>query len=203
MSIIGKKVGMLKVIKRLEGSKALCLCDCGNGRVVSVGHFNAGYFKSCGCHVVRHGHAGSGTKKRSREYISYYNMIARCHKKTNKRYKDYGAKGIVVCGRWRDSFVNFLNDMGPCPDGYTIDRVDNSGIYEPRNCRWVSRAENQNNRANSKRWVVNGIIYNSCTDAARSCGCSHNTIRAWCLGRVAAGRTYKRKENCYVIDKYA
>lgn len=54
--------------------------------------------------------------------------------------------GITVCSRWRESFVNFLNDMGEAPVGLQIDRIDNNGNYEPSNCRWVTPKENCNNR---------------------------------------------------------
>ena len=84
--MIGKRIEMLEVIRSLPDSKVECRCDCGGIRIVSVGHFNTGTIKSCGCHVVRHGH--SGVKKRTREYTSYHNMIARCEKESNKRYKD-------------------------------------------------------------------------------------------------------------------
>lgn len=198
--IIGKRIDKLVVIKRLKGSRLICECDCGNNREVSVGHFNTGKVKSCGCHIVRHGHGGS--KTRSRTYISYHNMIARCHKETNKRYKDYGAKGIEVCERWRMSFVDFLNDMGECPDSFTIDRIDNDRGYSPDNCRWVSREENQANRSNSQIWIVKGERFSSLREASEYLGAGYQTIRAWCKGRKSEGRYYPSKDNCWVENRY-
>lgn len=119
---LSEKKGMLKPIEWLSGSRYRCLCDCGKERVVRVGHFNTGKIKSCGCHVTRHGHSGNG---RSRTYISYHNMMVRCHDKKNKRYKDYGGKGIFVCERWSKGFEYFLEDMGECPEGLQIYRIDN------------------------------------------------------------------------------
>lgn len=193
MDVIGKRVGMLVVVERLPEYKLLCKCDCGGERVVRIGHFNTGNYKSCGCHVVRHGHAGS---KKSREYISYHNMLKRCHDPRNKRYADYGGKGIVVCERWRASFQSFIDDMGECPAGMQIDRRDNTLGYSPDNCRWATPKKNMANRSCSRIWEVNGKEYLSTSDAAAAHGVSPGTIRAWCLGRMAAGKWYEPKPGC-------
>lgn len=198
---IGKRVGMLVAEEWLGDSTLRCRCDCGKERLLRVGHFNTGKLRSCGCHVVRHGHGG-GRKKRSREYTSYHNMIARCHRPSNKRFKDYGGKGITVCDRWRRSFLHFLSDMGECPAGYQIDRIDNRKPYEPGNCRWASRKINQRNRSNSSRWIVNGVTYETCGDAGIANQVNAATVRQWCLGRLAAGRWYAPKQNCGVIRLY-
>lgn len=191
---------MLSVVRRLPDSRYLCVCDCGNERVVAVGHFNTRKIKSCGCHKNHHGHAKAGA--RSRTYVCYHNMMARCHKPSNKRYKDYGAAGIFVCDEWRESFVTFLADMGECPDGYTIDRVDNRKGYSKDNCCWVSRKKNQANRAISVVWVVDGACYQTASEAGRHYGVADQTIRAWCKGRFAEGRYYPPRKNCMAIKKY-
>lgn len=187
------KQGMLKAVARLPGSKYECLCDCGKSRTVSVGHFNTGKIKSCGCHVVRHGHSGY---VRSREYIAYHNMIVRCHKPSNKRFKDYGAKGVVVCERWRASFADFLADMGPCPDGMQIDREDNTKGYEPGNCKWATPKQNMANRSVTRKWVIDGQSFLSAADAAKEFEVSTSTIQAWCKGRTADGRYYPPRPGC-------
>lgn len=120
-------------------------------------------------------------------------MIARCHKPTNKRFKDYGAKGIKVCTRWRESFVAFLSDMGECPEGMQIDRLDNRRGYEPDNCHWTTAKENMANRSNTRIWTAGGVEYLSASDAAMAFGVSDQTMRAWCLGRTAEGRYYPPK----------
>jgi hypothetical protein len=86
-------------------------------------------------------------------------MLRRCYDVNLKSYKDYGAKGVTVCDRWRgerkqgqkigssDGFQNFLADMGPKPTpDHSIDRIDPFGNYEPSNCRWATRSEQQKNK---------------------------------------------------------
>ncbi len=89
---------------------------------------------------------------RSKEYMLYKSIIYRTDSATKniKSQKNYVEKGITCCDRWKESFLNFLSDMGPCPKGFEIDRIDNKLGYFKENCRYVSRATNQYNRANFK-----------------------------------------------------
>lgn len=195
MSLVGTVYEMLTVIYQ-ESGQVVCRCECGTYRRANTGHFNAGGIKSCGCHKPHHGQSGT------RAAISYNNMIARCHNPKNKRYKDYGARGIVVCDRWRESSTAFHEDMGPCPDGYTLDRIDNTKGYSPDNCRWATRSENQRNRSVSKRWFVRGEVFGSSIEAGQKLGVSSATIKAWCEGRLAEGRWYPAKQDCWTEPLY-
>lgn len=76
-------------------------------------------------------------------------MMGRCYRPGQINYKNYGARGVTVCEEWRDSatFLKYLDELlGPCPLGYSLDRIDNSGNYEPGNVRWASRADQSGNR---------------------------------------------------------
>jgi hypothetical protein len=76
-------------------------------------------------------------------------MIRRCENPSHKSYKDYGARGIKVCDRWK-SFDAFFSDMGKAPAGLSIDRIDTNGNYEPGNCRWTTQKVQQNNRRSNR-----------------------------------------------------
>ena len=129
-----------------KNSRRLCACDCGTILDVSQPNLRHGGVKSCGCLRVKHGHAGSRSRRRSREYSTWASMIERCENPGDKRYKNYGSRGISVCARWRNSFENFLADMGPKPVHLTIERKDNNAGYEPGNCKWATYKEQSSNQ---------------------------------------------------------
>lgn len=103
---------------------------------------------------------------------TWLNMIARCYDPTRNKYDYYGGRGITVCQRWRDSFDAFVSDMGPKPTPkHTVERKDNDGNYEPGNCCWATMKEQNNNRRNTHRWIVNGVR-KSIAEWAEECGFS-------------------------------
>ena len=97
---------------------------------------------------------GHGLCKTS-EYIIWGDMCWRCKCPT---VKNYGEKGIAVCDRWRNSFLEFLSDMGPRPSPkHTIDRIDSNGDYEPGNCRWATWKEQMNNCSFNRKITFDGV----------------------------------------------
>lgn len=81
------------------------------------------------------------------EYKSWNGMISRCYRVRDVGYRFYGDLGIKVCNQWRHSFQTFLKDMGPRPTPkHTLDRIDPTKGYEPRNCRWATPKQQCENR---------------------------------------------------------
>ncbi len=101
---------------------------------------------------VKHGHTSrvDGNHKGTREYRVWLGMRRRCYDEKSTPYPYYGARGIAVCDRWRDDFAAFFADMGTCPEGMTLDRIDNAKGYEPDNCRWATRTQQNQNSSCAK-----------------------------------------------------
>ena len=91
----------------------------------------------------------------TRTYRKWDSMIGRCQRPSHPAYSYYGGRGVTVCDRWRE-FAYFQQDMGECPDGLWLDRIDNGKGYEPGNCRWVTPKESAVNR--KQRQQVPGSI---------------------------------------------
>lgn len=163
----GKKFNMLYVIKdsgkrsKSRGVYWVCRCNCGNIKLVEGRLLKTGNTKSCGCYhkslewqtSKKHGMSQTPT------YRSWNSMIQRCRDEQNASYKNYGAKGIYVCDRWK-IFENFLQDMGERPKNKTLDRINSSLGYSAENCRWAnSKLQSANKKAdgyskNGKKWMA-------------------------------------------------
>lgn len=144
------RFGRLTVLERTvfsKRSKWLVVCDCGIRKEVLGESLRSGSTKSCGClrrelvisKNTRHG------LSHTKEYRIWQTMLDRCNNEFSGSFKNYGGRGIKVCNRWL-SFESFISDVGKCPgNGYSLDRIDNNGDYEPTNVRWATQSEQSRN----------------------------------------------------------
>lgn len=133
-------------------------------------------------------------------YRVYRAMLTRCYYPSDTNYKWYGAKGICVCDRWRGAggFERWLADMGPRPDGMTLDRKDPRGDYEPDNCRWATTRTQSINRTNNRHLTAFGrtqTLHEWCEET----GLRHNTVlerlkRGWTVEEsLSLDKSYKNR----------
>jgi len=161
VNLIGQTFSYLKVESYAGKIKTKtawhCICVCGKGKIIRGNDLKKGNTKSCGCmhgpvHIL-HGHSRNG--KRTTTYQCWTQMMERCYRPNAPSYKRYGARGIVVCERWK-FFPNFLTDMGERPLGLTLDRKDNDGPYSPENCHWTTWKQQARNRRNNRFVTISG-----------------------------------------------
>lgn len=145
-------------------TRALVKCDCGNENTVRVADLVAArtkMCKSCAASVSRRGHGAAIKGKVTPEYTSYTHMIQRCTNPANKDYDNYGGRGIQVCELWLESYEAFLMCMGEKPDPtYTIERLNGNMGYEPSNCIWASKTEQNRNKRDTVFATIDGVIRN-------------------------------------------
>lgn len=140
-------------------------------------------------------------KYKTVEYRTWCDMKSRCGNPNHKGYKNYGGRGIRVCDRWKDSFDDFFEDMGPRPEGLTIDRLDNNGDYEPGNCRWASwKEQGANRRPHSKTQDLTGKVFGELTVIDR-CDNQQGKGVVW-LCRCSCGRIRELAAGNLIHNKY-
>lgn len=195
IDLSGQRFGKWLVLHRDESRQRcsdaywICRCDCGAEHPVTGNRLRVGRSRSCkSCSQQVHGHTRFGRK--STEFSVWSDMIRRCSDPKRKRYADYGGRGIVVCERWL-SFENFLADMGPRPEGTSLDRLFNDHDYAPTNCRWRTRREQARNARSNRPLELNGITKILCV-WAEELGVDPRTIskrlkRGWSVARALTG----------------
>lgn len=158
IDLSGQAFGRLSVQSRIEnkGKHTIwtCFCQCGNTVNVSSTHLRSGHTLSCGCYR-------DDTKKNNKhgeihgmcdtpEYDAWHKMKGRCLNKSDRKYPDYGGRGITVCQEWIDSFEAFYSHIGKRPSKkHSLDRIENENGYEPGNVRWATIIEQNNNKRNN------------------------------------------------------
>lgn len=157
--LTGRSFGRLRVVSFFGKDKYgntlwECLCQCGNTVVAGGSHLRHGNTRSCGCFRkdantekwTTHG------KANTKLYRVYHSMKDRCERPGCKSYKDYGARGITVCGEWQsfDPFYTWAMSNG-YKEGLTIDRINNDKGYSPDNCRWIPKAQQSANRREDRK----------------------------------------------------
>ena len=155
LDLTGHRFGRLTVLEEAGRSTCgkiqwRCLCDCGGEIVADGGDIKRGRTQSCGClyreTMARGTHTTHGGR-RTRLWNIWSGMRSRCNNPKTEWYKNYGGRGIHVCKDW-DNFAVFRDwalSHG-YTDDLTIDRIDVDGDYEPNNCRWITRADQNRNR---------------------------------------------------------
>lgn len=191
--MVGNDISYLKDTKIVGKGKRYCLfmCYCGKEFEARMDGIKNLSVKSCGCRRVasnierftKHGLSAS------EEYRIYVGMKGRCENRNDDMYHHYGGRGIRVCERWlgENGFENFYKDMGPRPSkDHSIDRYPNNdtGIYEPMNCRWATEVEQQNNKRDSRFLTIKGERL-TLAEWARKTGVNRKTL--WC--RLKCGWT--------------
>lgn len=183
----GKQINRWFVIRKLDERGAhgevywLCQCQCGTKRKVLSNTLALGTSKSCGCYSVdkgyKHGMEGTPT------YNCWAHMLTRCNNSNHKQYDRYGGRGIKVCKSWH-TFTNFYADMGEKPDGLSLDRIDNDGGYNKKNCRWATKRQQVGNQSRSLRFEWNGKL-RTLSDLAHEHGMNRRRV----YQRLLAGWT--------------
>ena len=162
--------GRLTVVERTESvdkrSRWRCRCSCGTEVSVLCHLLVSGKTKSCGCYRremgaargktinLKHGEGSNGEE--TPEYRAWSNMLSRCNNTNHRQFPNYGGRGISVCSQWSE-YKTFIADVGRRPSpAHSIDRINNSGNYEPGNVRWATRTEQNRNTRAARIITING-----------------------------------------------
>lgn len=180
----GQRFHRLTLLHTVRGTgRWSCRCDCGNLTEQYPNAMRRGDIKSCGCfnrdnapfRKRTHGGASHNLAKKSPEYRSWRNARARCYDPKNAYFAQYGARGIAMCDQWRHDFAAFLADMGPRPNGTSLDRIDNDRGYEPGNCRWATTRVQAINKRHIVQVMFRGRLM-TVKDAANEANVAYTSL---------------------------
>ena len=178
IDLTGQKFGRLTVIERAGSTKHgatkwFCKCECGNKAIVIGDELRKGNTLSCGCYAkeiakeTAKKHIAGKNKTQGKTgtliYKEWSEMKRRCYNTQDNSYQSYGGRGIEVCDRWKNSFEAFYEDVSKLPNfqkaGYTLNRIDNDGNYEPDNVEWADSSTQANNRRTTLLYEYNNQKY--------------------------------------------
>lgn len=213
INIAGNKLGKLTVV-RFAGTRTrpsgqngyywLCRCEC--GRDVEIdGCCLRGKRQqmSCGC-VRKRTNKGKPVHGLANHYIYgiYCGIKQRCCNPNSDCFKDYGGRGITLCDRWMNSVADFYADMGDRPTpAHTIERIDNAKGYEPGNCKWATRAEQNENTRQTKLITFDGVTL-SRSKWARRIGIDRSVLKSrlnrlgWSVERALTTPSLPSRRGC-------
>lgn len=194
----------------------LCRCDCGNEVKVFANNLSRQHSTSCGCYnreqlnksVTTHGLG------QTVEYHRWFAMTSRCHNFNHNAYKHYSSRKRTVCNRWKNSFLDFLEDVGLMPKGMTLERGNNNEGYHcgkcdecksknwVRNGHWDTWEMQSRNKENNKYFEYNGermiahdwaIKYGLDKDVVRN-----RLFQGWSVEKAIQTPIIKRKKRCHI-----
>lgn len=187
IDLTNQRFGRLTVIERVENAENrqarwLARCSCGNEVIVRGAELRkANGTRSCGClnkEIVgnlNRSHGMYGTKI----YKTWAKIKSRCLNPADKRYKDYGGRGITICDEWKNDFRAFFDFVSKLEhygdENYTLDRIDVNGDYEPGNVRWADWKTQARNKRNNIIVEYQGEL-TTLTEASEKSGINHGTL---------------------------
>lgn len=183
--VVGSWFGRLQMLS-YEGvyharkSLIKCRCHCGTEFIARYSNVKNGNTKSCGCDSIKRiseanrKHGLSGDPR----FQVWVDMHKRCYNPLHPCFHHYGGRGIDVCEQWHGTPEVFFRGVGPRPDGYALDRLDNNAGYSPENCAWVTIKQQQNNRRNNVWLTLEGVT-KTLSGWAEVAGVHRSSFRNW------------------------